>query len=515
MNQLPTLHDYQETAVDFMTRNTHCGLFLPMGFGKTLSTLSALSRIMPNGHILIIAPLNIVKSTWFDEIDKWGFSVRAKSLVLNDNGKKLTKAKRQAIYDEALDPSTPATLYFINQDLAKDLVDYMPVKTINKVRTRMWPFPTVIIDESQGFKSSASVRFKALKAVRPAISRLIELTGTPSPNGPLDLYGQIYLLDQGAALGSTMTAYKGRYFLPSKYVNGTAVAWEPRPGAEEEIYSRIKHLVMSVENTSLKMPPRLPINDVLVHMDPHQMDRYLEMKKTAVLDVVDIHGTEVEVSSESAGVLMNRLLQLASGGMYTDDQHNYTIAHEAKLMMLDHMLKNINGPILVPYRFVFTRIELMRRLKELGHDVHHFDGSREMVRGWNEQKYPVMLIQPASAGHGLNLQDGGHTLIWYSLPHSLEHYQQTNARLDRQGQKNSVAIHRLLTAGTRDMMMPGVLAGKAMTQADLLEAVRVEVQDTLSMKTRIRMDGDFDPGEVDERFIDSFDDSFDPRVQQL
>lgn len=474
---IPILHDYQQAAQQFLMTRPKSGAFLDMGFGKTLTSLHTLNRLMPGGHILVIAPLNITRSTWLDEIDKWGFTVRTRSLALNDKGKSLTRKKRLERYEEVF--TSPPTMFFINQELIHDLVENMPIKTINGKKTKMWPFETLIIDESQGFKNPSSKRFKALKKVAPHTKRIFELTGTPTPNGLLDLWSQIYLLDEGKALGTTFTEYRSKYFYESKYVDGRPVAWEPLPGASEEIYRRVRHLVISIENTSLKMPQRLPVNDVLIHMDDKEMALYQEMKREAVLSLIDQTGDEVTITSENAGALMARLIQMASGTLYTDEHHNYKVIHQRKIEYLDYMLNNISTPVIVPYRFVADKIELMRELKKRGHDVHLFDGSREMVRTWNEGKLPVMLLQPASAGHGLNLQDGGHTLIWYSLPHSLEHYAQTNARLDRQGQKNPVAIHRLITAGTRDTLLPLVLEGKRVTQQDLIDAVKLEISDVI------------------------------------
>lgn len=573
-----TLHDYQETACSFGQQHPHCAMWLSMGFGKTITVLELFNRVMPSGHILVTAPLNIVRSTWLDEIEKWGFNVRARSLIVGPNGKNISREKRLMRYAETM-KSAP-TMYFINQDLIADLVEYaehryderlvtdlwdmlasrlnpetiaklrkalgprddkdMPadmVKTLRKLDeaadkacdkaaaaktvkdadrlTKLaakkvalvrgvdqalfneiaafpaawarrnhtkaspwhWPFPTVVIDESQGVKSPSSERFKALKKVRPAITRLIELTGTPSPQSLLDLWSQIYLLDGGAALGATMTAYKERWFYPTRYVDNRPVAWEPREGAKEEIYDRIKHLVMSVENTSVQMPAET-VTDVFVHLDAGEMKAYKEFADTAILDVLGPDGSDCTLTASNAAVLSAKLTQFASGTMYTDpDKYEFVDIHDKKIEMLDYILRNENTPTIVAYRFVSDRIRLERELKKLGHDVHLFDGSREMVRDWNAGKYDVLLLQPASAGHGLNLQDGGHTLVWYTLPVSLEQYLQANARISRQGQKHPVNIYRLLTKGTYDTRLPGMLSGKKLTQDDLIAAVRQEVID--------------------------------------
>lgn len=588
MNSPVTLHDYQQAVKDFITSRPHAGLFLEMGLGKTLCTLNSFNTIMPQGHILVVAPLNIVRSTWVDEIEKWGFNVRTVSLVVDDNGRQLSKEERLRRIEQI--HTDPPTMYFINREMltqtsnptvvlvhgdeprpadlkglapqgldAKQqaafdisaevaaalldrlddlkqvqqddlvqtviddatqagskpptkksitdalrllkkhnlikndrvdcltckgdggpccqfgLIDQMPIYTQNGKKYRTWPFPTVVLDESQGFKNPSSSRFKALKTVRPAISRIIELTGTPTPQSLLDLWSQIYLLDEGQALGKTFSEYKERWFIADRYVDNRPVSWVPKAGAEQEIYQRISHLVMSVKNTSLKLPD-LTVNDVLIHLDPDEMKAYREFARKSVLDLVDMHGDEVAITAANAAVLVAKLTQFASGTMYTDAvKKEFQTVHTKKLEYLDYLLRNTSTPVIVGYRFIADRVMLTRELTKLGHDVHVFDGSRQMVASWNAGRYPVMLLQPASAGHGLNLQDGGHTIVWYTLPNSLEHYLQTNARLHRQGQKNPVIIHRLLTKGTYDQRLPLMLSTKKYTQDDLIEAVRVEV----------------------------------------
>lgn len=440
---------------------------------NTLVTLSALNEIRPAGNILVVAPLNIVRSTWIDEIEKWGFPVACKSLVVNERGTKLSRKKRLELYAQI--PSGPPTMYFINHDLIHDLVQNMPQVNQGGRKVTQWPFSTIIIDESQSMKNGQSRRFKALKRVAPATTRIIEMTGTPTPGGLLDLWAQIYLLDEGQALGKTFTAYREKYFRATRYVNGRPVQWEPLPGSEDEIYQRISHLVMSIENTQLQLP-ELTINDVTVHMDAKETKLYEQMKSDFIVTLPTNQAGQVDVvEAVNTGVLSSKLLQIASGTLYTDDAHNYQVIHDRKIEMCDYIINNTAGPVLIAYKFVSDRKELLSKLTKAGHDVHVFDGSRAMIHAWNRREIPVMLLQPASAGHGLNLQDGGSDLIWYTLPWSLEHYAQTNARLHRQGQTEPVVIHRLITAGTFDARLPGVLSNKDAVQAELLEAVRMEV----------------------------------------
>lgn len=570
---------------------------------NTLSTLSVLQTVRPIGHILVVAPVAIARSTWLDEIDKWGFPINTKSLIVDENDRQLSKDKRLARFQEI--HSDSPTMYFINQemltqssqdlhvlvpvtgatgtqafrsasneardllgllqtvgprtrdeliDLCRDhastsgqtvppkshvtrwikelttaglitrerhdcrscdgdgcqdccfgLVDQMPIQSVNGRKSLIWPFQTVIIDESQGFKSHGSNRFKALKQVRPAISRLIELTGTPAPNGLHDLWSQVYLLDQGQALGKNITEFRNRWFVP-KMVPGTTTPakWIPTANAEQEIYDAIGHLVMSAQNTDLQLPG-LTIQDVNVSLPPDLIQAYKDFKRDLVIDVVATYkGEDGELTqsvesivADNQAVLTSKLIQFASGTLYTADPDDpstkgrYEIIHDKKIEMAEYLVRNSGGdPVLLAYHFRSDLEQLLARFKKAGIDAQAFDGSREMVRRWNAKQIPVMLLHPAAAGHGLNLQDGGSTMIWYTLPFSLEHYLQTNGRLYRTGQTKPVTIHRLITKGTQDERMPGVLAEKKRVQDNLIDAVsgeelmlaalEEEIQDDLS-----------------------------------
>jgi len=489
---MPELLEHQEIVKSFIIGQPHAGVFLGVGGGKTLTVLIALATIRPAGHILVVAPINIARSTWINEIEKWGIPLRTKSLIVNDNDKKLSRAKRLEAYAEAF--AAPPTMYFINQDLVKDLVENMPTTRVNGKEQFQWPFPTVIIDESQGFKDPSANRFKAMKQARPAIIRLIELTGTPTPNGLLDLWAQVYLLDQGLALGTSFSAYKAKYFIVTRYANNRPIAWELKYGAAEEIYARVQHLVMSTENTAVSMPD-VSIEDVNVTLDKSLMDAYKKFKKELVLDLVaENPGQPVHtIVALNQAVLTNKLVQFASGTLYIDDKKNYRVLHDNKIQMADYLIRNTPGSVLIAHMFRSDRAELLSKLAALGHDVQAFDGSRSMLQEWNEGKIGVLLIHPASAGHGLNFQDGGNTLIWYTLPYSLEHYIQTNGRLARMGQKFPVTIHRLITKGTHDARLPVSLARKARTMTNLLDAVAIAAID------------DFDDLDLDS-LIDEFSD---------
>ncbi len=478
MFSMPVLKPFQQVIKDFIVQIPKCGIFLTMGGGKSLTTLTALAEIRPAGHILVVAPINIARSTWVAEVEKWGFPLRVTSLIVNENDKKLDKKKRLQRYAEIF--NSPPTMYFINVDLIADLVDNMPVEEVNGQKTILWPFPTVIVDESQTLKNPSSNRFDALRKVAPATIRLIELSGTPTPNGLLDLWSQMFLIDGGLALGTSFVEYQERYFTPGRVINNRVVSWKLRPGAEEEIYARIRHKVVSAENTDIDRP-EVSIDQVPVVLDKDTMEAYKDFKKNLVLDLAspnpDKPGT-LTITADNAAILNGKLIQFASGTMYTGEDDDYVVLHEEKLAMADYLIRNNNGsPVIIAYKYRSDRAQLLKYLAAAGHSVEAFDGSRAMINKWNAGKIPVMLLQPASAGHGLNLQDGGHTLIWYTLPHSLEHYLQTNARLARMGQKHPVQIYELISKNTTDERLPLILESKDAVQRGLLDAVAVEIFD--------------------------------------
>lgn len=511
MKQIP-LHDYQIQAKEFIKQHPYCALYLDMGMGKTLTTLCALLDIKPSGHILVIAPKTIARATWIDEIKNWQIPVRTESLIVNEKGKALSKKARIQKYDEI--PNKTPSMYFINRDLLPNMVDYFEKKKIK------WPFQTVVIDEMQSFKSPKSERFKALKKVRPEITRVIGLSGTPAPNGLLDLWSQVYLLDMGERLGRTQTYYKNTFFDVTRMYNGYPVEWKPKPvmpqlsfdnwlkryynidmtgyymlypnqqqdlsvyyndylghtiSADDMIYGLISDICMSMKNTTIKMPD-LIIQDVYVTMDADEMALYKKLKDESVLEFSD----DTETIATNAAVLSAKLLQLASGTLYTDDvtevggYRTFKEIHNKKIEMCQYIVDNTNSPVLIAYHY---KSDAKRLLENIDGAVL-FDGSPEMIHDWNDDKIPVLLIQPASAGHGLNLQKGsGHTMIWFTIPWALEEYQQATARLYRQGQKNNVTMYRLFTKGTMDTQVARAINNKAMTQSALLEAIDATLVD--------------------------------------
>lgn len=457
------LHNYQIFAKDFMLQHPYCGLFLKMGLGKTSIVLEGLYELNPHGHVLIIAPKTIARCTWANEIKKWNIPFRTQSLLVNEKGKKLSKKKREEIFDTI--PTAPPTVYFINRDLISKLVDYFPKEK--------WCFPIVIIDESQSFKSYSATRFKKLASVRPYIFRLVELTGSPAPNGLMDLWSQIYLLDMGARLGKNITAYRDVYFNPGLVVNGYPVEWIPKINAKENIYDRIGDITISMENKYIKLP-ELTFNDIYVELDEPERKRYKEFSKTYILDLEN--GDQIEAANSA--VLQAKLSQMASGAIYTKQgSHEYEIVHEHKLEVCEYIINDTADNVLIAYHFQSDKEMLLNYFKE--HDIEAvvFDGTPEMESAWNQKQIKVMLVQPASCGFGLNLQDGGATLIWYTLPWSLEHYEQMNARIYRQGQTQPCVIHHLMTKHTVDTRILKAIQKKDLSQQELMGAIQATLDD--------------------------------------
>lgn len=437
---------------------------------NTRITLEALMHLNPRQHVLVIAPKTIARSSWLNEIKKWHMPLRTKSLVVDEKDRLLTRKKRIALYDEI--PTALPSIYFINRDLFNDLVKYF---CDSKDRPALWYFSTVILDESQGFKSHSSQRFKAMKRIRPAVSRVIELTGTPVPKSLMDLWSQIYILDEGARLGKTITAYRNRWFYPTKWANGYAVDWAPKPGAKEEIYGLIRDIVISMDNTELNLPPLTP-NFIHVSMDPDEQKLY---KKFAREQVIDLESGDT-VTAVNAAVLQAKLSQMASGAIYTDSaKHTFVKIHDKKLDATEHIINTTGSPVLIAYWFQSDLAMLQERFP----NAVRFDGSAKIMDEWNAGNIPIMLLQPASSGHGINIQFGGHTLVWYTLPWSLEYHEQTIKRLLRQGQTHPVIVHYILTEHTVDSRIKSSIDAKHMNERDLLDAVKVTLEDAAAMAT--------------------------------
>ena len=462
-NQPIPLHDYQIYAKNFLLTHPYCGLFLQVGLGKTSIVLEALMELNPVCHVLIIAPKHIARATWTEEMRKWGLLFRTQSLLVNEKGKNLSKQKREELY-ASITSSSP-TVYFINRELIPDLVKHFPGKK--------WPFPIVVIDESQSFKSHTSQRWKALKTVRPFISRMVLLTGSPAPKSLLDLWAQIYLLDMGDRLGKYITVYRHTYFMASMIVDGYPVAWIPLPNAEPEIYRKISDIVISMKNHYIKLP-EITYTNLFGELSESENKLYKEFMKTKVLDL----DAELQITASNAGVLSAKLSQMASGAIYRETgSSEYEKIHEHKLELCEYVINNTDSPLIIAYRFKSDKDMIESYLSERNIPCVTLDGSPEMVRAWNEGKYPVMLLQPQSCGRGLNLQKGGHTLVWYTIPWSLEDYEQTIGRIYRQGQSDPVVIIHLIIKGTIDTKILRSIENKDLSQQRLMKAVEAVLID--------------------------------------
>lgn len=440
------LHAYQEYARDWILEHSSCGLLLDMGLGKTLTTLSAIDELKnifcEDNKILIIAPKKVAEETWSSEIEKWEFDLSYSKVLGN------TKKRIKAL-------ETKADIYLINRENVVWLVDYYKTK---------WPFNFVVIDELSSFKSSKSKRFRALRKVKPKIDRLVGLTGTPAPNSLIDLWPQIYLMDRGERLEISQTKYKEKYFLPDKKNGPIVYSWILKDGAEDEIYGKIEDICVSMKaKDHLQLPPR---TDNIIPVKLSNMKSYKKMETDLVLSFKD-----KEITAANSAVLANKLLQLANGAIY-DDEKNAVVVHDDKLEALENIVEDSQGqPILVFYQYQHD----LERIK------NRFPQAEELstVDRWNEGKIPILLCHPQSAGHGLNLQKGGHIIVWFGLTWSLEYYQQANARLDRQGQTEPVIVHHLVAENTVDEKVIRILQSKEKNQNALLEAVKAQIGESL------------------------------------
>ena len=452
------LHEYQNYCVEYLKTHPEAMLFLSMGLGKSVTALTAILDLMFDsfdvGKVLVIAPLRVAKTVWPEERDTWEHANFLKMSVIVGSAKQREAAMR-----------VPADIYVINRENVKWLVDYLEKRRIP------WPFDMVVIDELSSFKNHQSQRWKALRKVRPQIKRLVGLTGTPASNGLMDLWAEAFLVDKGARLGRFITRYREAYFKPAGMnpYNGVVYNYEPLPGAEEAIYSKISDITVSMKALDyLDMPKQVMVNHY-VDMEPQERKLYDDMKKQLL---VEVDGEEIDAAN--AAVLSGKLLQMANGAIYNDERQ-MRIIHNRKLEMLGDLIEQANGQnVLVAYWYQHDHERIQEYLTDLGYKPRDLKSDQD-IADWNAGKIQVGLISPASAGHGLNIQKGGHILIWFSLIWSLEMYQQTNARLWRQGQKEVVTIHHIVTRDTVDGDVLNALKHKDMTQQNLISAVKAHL----------------------------------------
>lgn len=450
-------HGYQSYCIDRIINDRYVGLLLDMGLGKTVIALTAANELIYNRfeveRVLVIAPKKVAESTWTNEAGKWD---HLRHLRVS----RIIGTLQQRI--RAL--NTPADIYVINRENVPWLVEY---------DRNSWRFDMVIIDELSSFKSSKAQRFKSLCWVRPHIRRLVGLTGTPASNGLIDLWAQIYLLDEGERLGKKITHFRSRYCECNTH-GGHFSTYEMKPGAEEAIRAAISDICISMKSEDYISLPERVVVDVPVYLNKKTRGQYEEFEREMLLDV-----DENTLDAGTAAVLSGKLMQFANGAVY-DDEKNVIEIHREKLDALAELVEALNGQhALIFYNFrhdldrilaVFEKSPL--RIRELKKDKDQDD--------WNAGKIDLLLAHPASAGYGLNLQQGGSHIIWFGLNWSLELYEQANKRLHRQGQKNRVIIHRLITKDTRDEDVAAALAGKSDVQNTLLEALKVRIREIKS-----------------------------------
>lgn len=441
-------HNYQNYAKDFILAHKVSALFLDCGLGKTIITLTAINELMYDSFeiskVLIIAPLRVAQSTWKEEIEKWDhLNLLRYSIAVGDEKERLKALKKTS------------DIYIIN----RENVDWLVTKSGIDFN-----FDMLIIDELSSFKSHTSKRFKSLLKIRPYFERVVGLTGTPSSNGLMDLWAEFRVLDLGERLGRYITHYRNEYFLPDKRNGAVIFSYKPQPNAEERIYRRLADMTISMKSTEYLKMPELILNELEINLGEEDQIKYKRFKKEMVMTI-----QEKEIDAINAASLSNKLIQLANGSIY-DEAKNFYEVHNKKLDKLEEIIESANGkPVLVAYWFKADKERIEKRFK-----VREIKTADD-IKQWNMGMINLALIHPASAGHGLNLQSGGSTLVWFSLTWSLELYQQTNARLYRQGQKDTVVIHHLITKNTIDEDIMKSLKRKDKTQEALMRAVKARI----------------------------------------
>jgi len=443
-------HDYQTYATNFILEHPISAIFLDMGLGKSVITLTAIFDLALDRFlirkVLVIAPLRVARDTWPTEIEKWDhLNGLTYSAAIG------TEQERRLALMQKVD------VYLIN----RENVDWL----VNKSGLP-FDYDMVVVDELSSFKGYGSKRFKALRRIRPKVKRIVGLTGTPSGNGLMDLWAEIGVLDMGQRLGRFITHYRNSFFTPDKRNQQIVFSYKPLPGAENEIYRRISDITISMKNTDYLKMPECVINEIPVRLSDKEKKVYDTMKQDLILS---LEGQEIDAGS--AASLSNKLLQMANGAVYADDGSVVNI-HDRKLDALEDVIEAANGkPVLIAYWYKHDLNRILERFP-----AEKLDSS-DSIKRWNDGEIQLAVIHPASSGHGLNLQAGGSTLVWFGLTWSLELYQQTNARLWRQGQKDTVVIHHIITKGTIDEQVMKALRLKDKTQTALIDAVKANLKE--------------------------------------
>lgn len=450
-----TPYPHQDAGINWIIDHPACALLWGMGTGKTVTTLTAIDRLlfdlMEDGPVLVIAPKRVAENTWSKEADKWEHLHHLRVVKIMGAAKQRMEAVR-SIFEGPF-----ADLYVINRENVVWLVELLG---------KHWPFPIVVIDELSSFKSAGAKRWKALRRVRGRIRRIIGLTGTPRPNSLEDLWPEMYLLDQGERLGRTLGAFRARYLVPEKMNGHIVYSYRPREGAEAEVYERLGDICMSIRKEDVLHLPGQIYEDIVLDAPPALLKQYKRFERDMVLDCLDEDG---EIVAGTQAALTNKLLQFANGAIYDMDGKVHEL-HTIKLDALEELLEAAGGdPVLVLYAYQHDADRIRQRIACRALDTP------EDIEAWNRGEIPVALAHPASIGHGLNLQDGGHIIIWYGLTWSLELYQQANERLNRPGQRSICRIYHLVLHGTHDERVLKALANKDKGQAAAIDALRLEI----------------------------------------
>lgn len=450
------LHEYQKAAVAHILSTPKCGLFLDMGLGKTVSTLTAIEELMNTeleiDTALIVAPKRVAETVWHKEIAKWRHLQSLSYSIISGSAAQRKKALAKK-----------ARVYIISRDNIAWLCGLHG--------SRKLPFDMLVIDESSSFKNPKSQRFRALRRVASNFERIVLLTGTPAPNGLIDLWSQIYLIDQGERLGKTLTSYREKYFKPDKRNGAIIYSYKPLNSSEQAIFSKIENVCMSMEIEDWLDMPERKVNNITVEFSDELMERYESFERDQVLSLVDETGG---ISAVNAAALSNKLLQFANGAIY-DEHRNVHELHRLKIEALQEIIEQAQGkPVLVAWAYRHDMYRILESLKK--YKPVQLESEKD-IDAWNRGKIQVLLMHPASGGHGLNLQHGGNIVVWFGQTWSLELYQQLNARLYRQGQKQSyVAINHLIAARTIDQDVAAALARKDHKQEALMEAVKTRIK---------------------------------------
>lgn len=454
------LHKYQKVCVEHIIKYPYCGLFLDMGLGKTATTLTAINDLIYDyceiSSVLVIAPKRVAESVWQEEAEKWDHLKHLRFSKIIGNPTQRIKAVRE----------TKADIYIISRDNVAWLCSLYGGGSL--------PFDMVVVDELSSFKSYKSVRFKALRSARLYLKRLVGLTGTPAPNGLIDLWAQLYLIDRGERLEKTVSRYREKYFRPGRTNGHVVYSYDLMSDSEYLIHKKIEDICISMRAEDYLELPEKTDNYITLKMPKYLVKKYEDFEKNKVLELIktECEQPTLEISAINAAALSNKLLQFANGAIYDEEKNVFQI-HDIKLEALKEIIDDSNGKsVLVAWTYQFDRDRIKEYLK--AYEPRELKTSKD-IEDWNAGKVQVMLAHPASAGHGLNLQAGGNIIVWFGQTWSLELYQQFNARLYRQGQQNHVIINHLILQGTHDEDVIRALKAKDKTQSSLMNSIKAKI----------------------------------------